>query len=94
MYSGVLYVFVHCRPIPQAINRGIDAVRKIVEEKQLSGVYGPLIENFTCEPRVFTAIEVTAGNRYVKTLIKTAALMRVEQRVFVDGRSMNLPLHE
>ena len=52
-------------PTPQAINRGIDAVRKIVEEKQLSGVYGPLIENFTCEPRVFTAIEVTAGNRYV-----------------------------
>ena len=90
MYSGVLYVYVHCRPPPQAINRGIDAVRKIVEEKQLSGVYGPLIENFTCEPRVFTAIEVTAGNRYVMT----AALMRFEQRVFVDGRSMNLPLPE
>ena len=72
----VVYIVVYytCLYIAaQAINRGIDAVRKIVEEKQLSGVYGPLIENFTCEPRVFTAIEVTAGNRYVKT----TALMRV-----------------
>ena len=62
---------IHCTcplfPTPKAINRGIDAVRKIVEEKQLTGVYGPLIENFTCEPKVFTAIEVTAGNRYVHT---------------------------
>ena len=47
----------------QAISRGIDSVKKIVEERQLSGVYGPLIENFSCEPRVFTAVEVTAGNR-------------------------------
>ena len=29
----------------------------------MSGVYGPLLENFTCEPRVYTAVEVTAGNR-------------------------------
>ena len=47
----------------QAINRGVDSVKRIVEERQMSGVYGPLIENFTCEQRVFTAVEVTAGNR-------------------------------
>ena len=35
----------------------------------MSGVYGPLLENFTCEPRVFTAVEVTAGNRCVAGFI-------------------------
>ena len=49
---------------PQAISRGLDAVKKVVEERSLTGVYGPLIENFKCEPRVFTAVEVTAGSRY------------------------------
>lgn len=49
---------------PQAISRGLDAVKKVVEERKLTGVYGPLIENFKCEPRVFTAVEVTAGSRY------------------------------
>ena len=49
--------------VVQAVNRGLDSVKRVVEEKQMSGVYGPLLENFTCEPRVFTAVEVTAGNR-------------------------------
>ena len=49
---------------PQAISRGLDAVKKVVEERKITGVYGPLIENFKCEPRVFTAVEVTAGSRY------------------------------
>ena len=40
VYYTCMYIAAHP---PQAINRGIDAVRKIVEEKQLSGVYGPLI---------------------------------------------------
>ena len=64
----LVIIHVYMFPFPKAINRGIDAVRKIVEEKQLSGVYGPLIENFTCEPKVFTAIEVTAGNRYTYSI--------------------------
>ena len=52
----------------QAVNRGLDSVKRVVEEKHMSGVYGPLLENFTCEPRVFTAVEVTAGNRSVSNL--------------------------
>ena len=30
-----------------------------------SGVDTPFFEVFTCEPKVFTAVENTAGNRYV-----------------------------
>ena len=47
----------------QAIGNGLDAVRKIARDKHLSGVYGPIIDNFTCDTKVFTAVEVTAGNR-------------------------------
>lgn len=46
--------------------RGIESAMKIAADKQLSGVHGPLIEVFTCEPKVFTAVENTAGNRYVE----------------------------
>lgn len=49
----------------QALGNGLDAVRKITKDKHLSGVYGPLIDNFTCDAKVFTAVEVTAGNRWV-----------------------------
>ena len=45
--------------------RGIESAMKIAEDRQLTGVYGPLIDIFKCEPRVFTAVEVTAGNRQV-----------------------------
>lgn len=47
----------------QAIGQGLDSVRRIVNEKHLTGVYGPLIDNFTCDRKIFTAVEVTAGNR-------------------------------
>lgn len=45
--------------------RGIDSVMKIAADRELTGVHGPLLEVFTCEPKVFTAVEVTAGNRQV-----------------------------
>ena len=38
---------------------------KIIAEKNINGVYGPLIDNFTCEDKYFTAVEVTAGNKCV-----------------------------
>lgn len=49
--------------ILQVINNGLDSVSRIVRDKHIQGVYGPLIENFTCAPKLFTAVEVTAGNR-------------------------------
>ena len=45
--------------------RGIESAMKVAADQQLSGVHGPLIQVFTCDPRFDTAVEVTAGNRYV-----------------------------
>ena len=49
--------------VPQAIGNGLDSVRRIAADRHLSGVYGPMIDNFTCAENMFTAVEVTAGNR-------------------------------
>ena len=47
----------------QAIGRGLESLNRIVEEKHMQGVYGPLIQLISCHPRYFTPIEVTAGNK-------------------------------
>ena len=47
----------------QAIFNGIESVRAIVREEGIQGFYGPLIENFTCDKKFYTAVEVTAGNK-------------------------------
>ena len=59
--------FMTCCLCLQAVANGIDSVLKIIAEKKINGVYGPLIDNFTCEDKYFTAVEVTAGNKYVST---------------------------
>ena len=52
--------------VSKSTNRGLDAVKKIAEERQLSGVYGPLIDNFVLKKEeAAVAVDVTAGNRFV-----------------------------
>ena len=42
---------------------GIDTVKRIVQERGIDGVHGPLIENLQCDKQFFTAVEVTGGSR-------------------------------
>ena len=52
--------------VSQSTNRGLDAVKRIAEERQLTGVYGPLIDNFILKKEeAAVAIDVTAGNRFI-----------------------------
>lgn len=53
----------------KATSNGLDSVRRVVQDCHLKGVYGPLIDNFTCEPRMFTAVEVTAGKRLFNIIV-------------------------
>lgn len=82
----------------KAISRGIDSVKRIVEERQLGGVYGPLIENFSCEPRVFTAVEVTAGNRLFHVIVdsdRTASqILSIMNKQKMAGEVTFLPLNK
>lgn len=51
---------------------GIDSIRKVIERLKArgdheasNGYYGTLIENFTCDKKFYTCVEVTAGSRYL-----------------------------
>ncbi|KAL3335862.1 hypothetical protein AABB24_031868 [Solanum stoloniferum] len=47
---------------PGDIRRGLNSVRRICREYDISGVFGPIFELLECEDKFFTAVEVTAGN--------------------------------
>lgn len=47
---------------PGDIRRGLNSVRRICREYEISGVFGPIFELLECEDKFFTAVEVTAGN--------------------------------
>lgn len=48
----------------QDIRRGLQSIRRIIKDHNITGVHGPLAELLECEEKFFTALEVTAGNRY------------------------------
>ena len=56
-------LFYFSLPLLQPIAEGIESVKRVVQQKGIEGVYGPLIENFTCNEKFFTAIDVTGGNK-------------------------------
>ena len=68
LYKLVPVLILNCkilifRNYLQAVANGIESVQSIIKENNIDGVYGPLIENFTCEDKYFVAVEVTAGNK-------------------------------
>lgn len=50
------------------MRRGLKTVKYICKEYDIHGVFGPIIELLDCDERFFTAVEVTAGNRYIQFL--------------------------
>ncbi|XLT64939.1 hypothetical protein HN873_021378, partial [Arachis hypogaea] len=52
------------------VRRGMNSVRKICSEYNISGVYGPIIELLNCEEKFFTAVEVTAGNSLFHVVVE------------------------
>jgi structural maintenance of chromosome 3 (chondroitin sulfate proteoglycan 6) len=66
------------RTAPKSVFDGLDSVRKIAEEKRLSGVYGPLLEMFTCDERFEVATEVAAGSSIFNVIVDS---LETAQRV-------------
>ncbi|XP_020962796.1 structural maintenance of chromosomes protein 3-like isoform X2 [Arachis ipaensis] len=56
--------------IPGDVRRGMNSVRKICREYNISGIYGPIIELLNCEEKFFTAVEVTAGNSLFHVVVE------------------------
>ena len=79
-------------------NLGLDALNKIVEERDIRGVYGPLIDNFECVSSDFyTAVEVTAGNRLFHVIVETddiaSDILRLMNKRKLPGEITFLPLN-
>jgi structural maintenance of chromosome 3 (chondroitin sulfate proteoglycan 6) len=56
---------------PGDIRRGLNSVRRICRESNMSGVFGPIIELVDCDEKFFTAVEVTAGNSLFHVVVET-----------------------
>ncbi|BAT79746.1 hypothetical protein VIGAN_02267200 [Vigna angularis var. angularis] len=56
--------------IPGDVRRGLNSVRKICREYNISGVHGPIIELLNCDEKFFTAVEVTAGNSLFHVVVE------------------------
>lgn len=84
--------------VSKHVSNGIDTVKKIVQERGIDGVHGPLIENFQCDKQFFTAVEVTAGNKLFDILVdsdKTAAqILSIMNKHKLPGEVTFMPLNK
>lgn len=79
------------------ILNGRDSVRKVLESFQQRGrefaeianaYYGPVIENFNCDKSIYTAVEVTAGNRLFHHIVESD---RVGTQILKEMNKQKLP---
>lgn len=77
------------------ILNGRDSVRKVLASFQDGGnaniaraYYGPVIENFSCDKTIYTAVEVTAGNRLFHHIVETD---RVGTQILKEMNKLKLP---
>ncbi|KAJ8938154.1 hypothetical protein NQ318_011919 [Aromia moschata] len=79
------------------ILNGRDSVRKVLETFMARGgreaeiaksYYGPVIENFDCEKSIYTAVEVTAGNRLFHHVIDSD---KVGTQILKEMNKQKLP---
>ncbi|XP_065648082.1 structural maintenance of chromosomes protein 3 isoform X2 [Hydra vulgaris] len=55
----------------RSVATGIESVRRVVQEKGITGVYGTLIENFQCDEQFYSAVDVTAGAKLFNIIVDT-----------------------
>lgn len=77
---------------------GIESVKRVVQEKDIEGVYGPLIENFSCSEKFFTCVDVTAGSKLFNIITdtdKTASqLLQYINKMKLPGEVNLMPLNK
>eukprot|EP01038_Epipyxis_sp_PR26KG_P004963 gene4963-6938_t len=85
------------RALPRHITEGLAMVEQIAQDQDISGYYGPLIDNFTIKADAFkVAVEVASGNALFHMLVDTddtAAFFMKELDRRKAGRLTFLPLN-
>lgn len=85
---------------------GRDSVRKVLDtfksrggasEDTANAYYGPVIENFNCEKTIYTAVEVTAGNRLFHHIVESdkvgTQILKEMNRQKLPGEVTFMPLN-
>nr|CAD7260949.1 unnamed protein product [Timema shepardi] len=93
-------------PPKRPILNGRDSVRKVLETFRERGgaaadiansYYGPVIENFDCEKSIYTAVEVTAGNRLFHHIVDSdkvgTQILKEMNRQKLPGEVTFMPLN-
>lgn len=79
------------------ILNGRDSVRKVLDmltarggamAEIASSYYGPVIENFNCDKTIYTAVEVTAGNRLFHHIVESD---KVGTQILKEMNKQKLP---
>lgn len=92
--------------VGKPILNGRDSVRKVLDTFIARGgreadvakhYHGPVIENFECEKSIYTAVEVTAGNRLFHHVVDTdmigTQLLKEMNRQSLPGEVNFMPLN-
>ncbi|KAL0244946.1 hypothetical protein GEMRC1_009026 [Eukaryota sp. GEM-RC1] len=81
--------------MPKGLSAALDYLREKVEEQQVSGVYGPVIELFSTDPAFFPAVESVAKNQLFHVVVENedvaATCIQLLQRA-KKGRVTFIPL--
>ncbi|XP_020250621.1 structural maintenance of chromosomes protein 3 isoform X1 [Asparagus officinalis] len=56
---------------PGDTRRGLNSVNRIIKDRNMTGVFGPILELIDCDEKFFTAVEVTAGNSLFHVVVET-----------------------
>lgn len=57
--------------LDKATSDGLNAVMRVAAERNISGVYGPLVSLIDCDDQFMTAVEVTAGKSLFHVVVDT-----------------------
>ncbi|KAK2378214.1 Structural maintenance of chromosomes (SMC) family protein [Trifolium repens] len=83
--------------IPGDVRRGLSSVQKICKTHNISGVHGPIIELLNCDEKIFTAVEVSAGNSLFHVVVenddKSTEIIKHLNRVKKDDKSTEIIKH-
>ncbi|KAE8799811.1 structural maintenance of chromosomes protein 3 [Hordeum vulgare] len=71
---------------PRDTRRGLNHVSKIVRERDLPGVFGPILELIDCEEKFFTAVEVAAGNSLFHVVVANDDISTEIIKIWTEGK--------
>lgn len=84
--------------VNKAISIGLQAVTRIKEQYNLSGIYGPVIELFDCDEEFVTAVEVAGGNNLFNVVVDTddtaAKIIEILNQEKIATRLTFMPLNK